>query len=119
MIKSQKIVLQRLIKLSGSSDAKLVHLYDESHYLICLLDNYDTFCDLSDFNQEMDAIMEGLEKGGYISYPDHSQAFRLTAKGLHRAAYIWEQIKIFLLKSVIVPIVVAAITAYITVLITG
>ena len=50
---------------------------------------------------------------------EYDYHFHLTAKGLHHNAYTWEQIKKFLLESIVVPIFVAAITAFITVLITG
>lgn len=70
--------------------------------------------------QRVMATLRELEEEGYISYCDDNHGnrvgFELEHKGYHPRYYAWVRIRDFLLESVVVPIVVAAVTAYITLL---
>lgn len=70
--------------------------------------------------EDYERTLTHLEEEGYIKINEKQEniltTFSLTHKGYHYRDIDFEIAKSFLLKSVIVPIFVAAVTAYITVL---
>lgn len=117
MTKQCKTVLNELVKLSNNTDALMCYSLRKPH--ITLYYNFDKFYDYSTYSHEIEGIIQQLANDGYLAFLDRGNGFKLTHKGLHRKAFEWIEIKQFLLKSVIVPIVVAAITALVTLWLQG
>ena len=89
----------------------------------CLFDAfYDAYCAETGWvRQRTMACMRQLEEMGYISYCEDAEGnhvgFELEHKAYHHRYYAWANFRDFLAKSILVPIIVAAITAYITLVI--
>lgn len=82
-------------------------------------DFYDAYCASSGWHtQRAMACIRQLEKDGYISYCEDAYGnhvgFELEHKAYHYVYYTWASFRDFLVKSVIVPIIVAWVTAVIT-----
>lgn len=91
--------------------------YDHKQNIIWKIGVLNSRQNLSDFSGELDSLVDALIESGYITKSQFG--YKLTHKGLHSFEVNVETAKAFLLKSVIVPIVVAAITALITLWIQG
>lgn len=62
---------------------------------------------------EAESVFDCLLDNGYLKRAQFG--YDLTQKGLHPKRMIWEDIRAFLIKSIVVPIIVSAITSIITV----
>lgn len=85
---------------------------------------YDSYCDSSKLSEdEASACIRYLEDSGYIRCEKNRHGdvvgFELEHKAYHSAYFSWVAFRSFMLKSVLVPIAVSAITAFLTVLIAG
>ena len=117
MTKQCKTVLNELIKLSNNTDTLMCFDLRKPH--ISLYNNCNKFYDYSQYSHEIESIIQQLVNDGYLELLNRGNDFKLTHKGLHRKAFQWIEVKHFLLKSVIVPIVVAAVTALVTLWLQG
>ena len=68
--------------------------------------------EIKKYTDEIDSIIDYLLENGFLKRTHFGYA--LTQKGLHPNQMAWEDIKSFLVKSIAVPIIVSAITAFIT-----
>lgn len=107
-----KSVLDDLIKLTKNTDEIISQVWGYNHF--CLSYDPNAYFDYSKYAGEIDAIIHQLFNDGYIEFTGHGHDFRLTHKGLHYKKYKWIETKRFLLTSIVVPIVVSAITALVT-----
>lgn len=88
----------------------------------CLLvDFYEAYTAYAKWpEQRVMACLRQLAADGYISYCNDNYGnrvgFEMEHKGYRFRYYSWVKVRDFLVNSVIVPIVVAAITAYVTLL---
>lgn len=108
---------------------KMLRFMKKSSFLhdgYCLFDDfYSEFCDYSGWlEQHVMACMRYLEKEGYISYCQRKATgdnvgFELEHKAYHSFYFRLKPVCVFLVKSVIVPIIVAAITAIVTLFLNG
>ena len=64
------------------------------------------------YDNEANSALEWLHENGYLHKTQFG--YSLTQKGLHPYHMIWEEIRHFLIKSIIIPIIVSAVTAIIT-----
>lgn len=69
------------------------------------------------YNAEYDSVFDYLLENGYLKRTQ--LGFDLTQKGLHPKRIIWEDIRVFLIKSILVPIAVSLVTSIATLCITG
>lgn len=108
---------KRMLKFLKSSDL----LQDGS----CMFEDfYDAYCEKTGWNsQRAMACMRQLKADGYISYCQdgygNTIGFELEHKAYRFRYYSWVRIRSFLINSIIVPVIVSAITAYIAMLISG
>ncbi len=116
MTKQCKYVLNHLKKISCNSDV-LLSFVTNSPY-ICIFSDTSVFFDYSKYETEIDSIIQFLINNGYITQGFNQYNFRLTQKAIHPIQYNIERFKNFLIQSILVPIVVSAITSIITVYIT-
>jgi len=68
--------------------------------------------------KELSAILYGLVRDGYLIQLDKYHV-QLTDKGLHPYQQSWENIKHFLINSIVVPVVISIITTLVTLYITA
>ena len=109
MIRSNRVILKRICKLSGGTSVRIItskgHLGnpETGKYIDCQ----------NDYGGELSACLYGLIRDGYlIQIDDYHVA--LTDKGLHPYRQTFENFKHFIFTSIFVPIVVSAATTYIT-----
>lgn len=69
------------------------------------------------YSNEASSAFDYLCENGYLKKTQFG--YTLTQKGLHPNRMIWEEIRNFLIKSVIIPIVVSSITTLVTLWITS
>lgn len=117
MMKHCKKVLKELRKLSCNSDTEITFLGESTSF--CLSNSYQTTYDYSKYQKEISSILNQLNNDGYIVFHSNPNDFSLTARGLHPFRFQWEIIKLFLIKSIIVPIIVSIITSLIVILLKG
>lgn len=107
-------VLKLLYKLTDRSEN--IFYYDESAQAFILLE-YDKTIDCPKLSRQILGLMEDLQSKGYVEkLPDRyfsidDKLLRLTYKGLHPLHFSLESVVSFMLKSVVVPVIVAFITA--------
>lgn len=112
MTKSCKNVLSNLRKLSNNTEDVLAFLGGTT--CICLASNESATYDYSKYANEIYSVIRQLVKAGYLDYSHNEYYFTLTQQGLHPYRFAWDTLKLFLLKSILVPIVVSVITTLIT-----
>lgn len=61
---------------------------------------------------EHESVFDFLLENGYLKRTQFG--YDLTQKGLHPKRMIWEKLRAFLIKSVLIPIIVSAVTSVIT-----
>lgn len=112
-------VLKELRKLTKNTDETLSFASNGSY--ICLFYNPSVYFDYSQtkYSEEIWAIINELNRTQYIQLNHDNTQFNITYKGLHPYQVGWENIKLFLYKSVFVPIVISTITALITLWLRG
>lgn len=118
MIKQCRYVLRGLRNLSTNTEDRFSFL--DNSTCICLVKDYDQVFDYSRYQGEIHATIHQLILDGYLMPDDRNEYyFALTSKGLHPYRFQWEQIKLFLFRSVFVPIVVSVVTTLITMILQG
>lgn len=108
-----KRFLKGLRRLSGGAPAVLYFPPNRDSHLIHKMDSTESY-DYSKTGDLADVLIPILLKEGYIEIVEIDNAFRLTHKGLHPYLVGWEQIKQFLLRSIVTPILVSAVTTLLT-----
>lgn len=68
--------------------------------------------EIKKYISEVDSVFDYLLENSYLKRTDFG--YDLTQKGLHPNRMIWEDIRAFLIKSVVVPIIVSAATSLVT-----
>lgn len=86
--------------------------YDLKRRTIRNVHKLDGGIDIRKYIDEADTAFDCLAENGYLKRTQFG--YDLTQKGLHPYQIIWDDIKSFLIKSIAVPIVVSAITSFIT-----
>lgn len=108
-------VLIGLKRLSLNTECNISYLYDTTCF--CNDDITRTY-DYKNYENEIEGIINCLVKDGYLQFQNNECNFHLTQKGIHYTATAFQEILLFLLKSVVVPIIVSIITTLITLYIT-
>jgi hypothetical protein len=102
-------VLKNLKRIANNSETELCLLGDTT--LICTVCDYDNFYDYEKYKGEINGMLIGLEKAGFISFSDASRNFFfLTEEGIHPTQRICSKILNTLIFSVFLPIFVSAAT---------
>lgn len=102
-------VLKNLKRIANNSETELCLLGDTT--LICTVCDYDNFYDYKKYKGEINGMLIGLEKAGFISFSDASRNFFfLTEEGIHPTQRICPKILNTLIFSVFLPIFVSAAT---------
>lgn len=68
-------------------------------------------------DEELETILDELVTNRYVKH--EGRVFRITHKGMHPYQFGWDAIKVFVTKSILVPIGVALTTALITHVVCG
>jgi hypothetical protein len=106
-------VLKRLIGISDGSTQLLSYFGEGASF--CQLCDSNISCDCSRYKGELHSILQKLSEDGYLVFKDSSErVFCLTEKGLHPYMVKWDELKSFLFRSVLVPIVVSFVTTVLT-----
>ncbi len=114
MTRTCKKVLKSMRTLTGNSNAEMAWYVND--HLICLADddyNKHSF-DCSKYDKEMYAIISKLYEENCLCEGRTPYYFYLTYNGLHPYEIKWEKAKDFILRSILVPILVASATAWLT-----
>lgn len=114
MISTCRNVLTGLRKLTSNTEDLLSFLGDT--YCICLVDDIDKTYDYTKYQGEIHSIIKQLVSDGYLEYGYNEYNFILTQRGLHPYRFQWEACRSFLLRSILVPILVAFATTLLTLL---
>ena len=114
MINTCRNVLSGLRKLSSNTEDILSFL--SGTYCIRLLSDTSKTYDYTKYNGEIVSIISQLVSDGYLKYSFNECNFTLTQRGLHPYRFQWESCKSFLLRSILVPILVAFATTLLTLL---
>lgn len=112
MIYQCSCVLRELRKLSNNTATVLAFLSGSTY--ICLDEDENVFFDYSNYKGEIHAIIDELVNTGYLTYETNKYYFCLTERGLHPYQLKWMNIKAFLFKSILVPIIVSGLTSLLT-----
>lgn len=115
MLRSCRKILKELRKLSNNSEDTLAFLGETT--CICRADDQNQMFDYSKYQMEIHNHIQQLADDGYLEYDGNQYFFTLTLRGLHPYQFIWEDIKSFLLRSILVPIGVSVITSIATILV--
>lgn len=112
MTLASKKILKELRKISGNTEQSLCLLGNTTCLSLsnCKGETYD----YSRYQNEINSIIKQLVDLKYLEYGQNEDFFSLTQYGLHPYQYKWDVLKMFLLKSVAVPIFVAFVTALLT-----
>lgn len=86
--------------------------YNQQKQAVVHIHKLDEFSSVKKYADEVGSSFIWLEENGYIIRQQHG--FSLTQKGLHPYEIIAENIGMFLLRSVLVPIVLSILTTLIT-----
>lgn len=115
-------VLNGLRKLSGSTEDIL--WFVDATYYICLFSDHknEQRYDYTKYKGEIHGIIDQLVNDGYLEYDSDDDCsnkiyFSLTHKGLHPYQLRWDAFKIFMFRSVAVPIIVSIATTLLTLLV--
>lgn len=111
-----RAVLRGIRKIANSTDIELSMLDGTTE--ICGTDQYVTY-NYVKYANEIRSIIDHLVLTGYLKYGSNESFLYLTHKGLHPYGVKWDEIKSFLIKSVLVPIGVSFVTALLTLWLTG
>lgn len=114
MISTCRTVLSSLRKLSSNSECSLSFLGNT--HQICLASDKSKIYDPAKYKGEINGIISQLVSDGYLEYSYSNLSFHLTQRGLHPYRFQWESCKSFLLRSILVPILVAFATTLLTLL---
>lgn len=112
MTRQAKAVLKELRKLSGKSEQVLCFCGGTTCICVagCLQEAYD----YSPYQNEIFGIIEYLIEKNYLAYSINNYHFYLTQCGLHPLQCKLDTLKMFLLKSVLVPVIVSLGTTLLT-----
>lgn len=117
MEKSLRPIYNQIVKISNGQSAEISwNSYNNEMFR----------CDDEDvsyvFKQDPSVIVVSLKRlydSGYIEYDDNGALFRLTFRGLHPCEVKFEEVKSFIMKSILTPIVVSIITSFLYSFFTG
>ena len=114
-----RAVLRQLRILSANTEVEMLFIHRNTH--IARMGEPAKKYNYIKYRDEINGIIQSLEKDGYLAYDDdpsdahtaeHTK-FHLTHRGLHPYQATYEQIRNFLLKSVLVPVAVSIVTTLI------
>lgn len=80
LTKNALTVLKRLNTITGGTEKEITYIYGKP--VLCLLENSEVSWDFSEYDPEIDSIMEMLENNGAIK-ATRNHVFRLTQIGIH------------------------------------
>lgn len=119
MLRSNRVVLSNLRKLTGdNSDEELSFLGCTNCICVVSSPDYSLTYDYSKYKKEIHSIIRQLVKDEYLMYTRNDEFFIVTQKGLHPYRFHWETLKLFLFRSVAVPIAVSVATTLLTLYLT-
>jgi hypothetical protein len=112
LTRQAKAVLKQFQKLTNYSESSFTRYIGEFNFF--LLEDPSQCVDLSKYSNEIVGIIELLESDGYLICDSNGSESRLTPAGIHREYLEWVKIRLFLLRSILVPIIVSAVTTLLT-----
>jgi hypothetical protein len=118
MTRSCKFVLDKIIDYS-KNEYPILCVQRSGYIVKCGSADGYTVIDCGKYRSEINIIIQQLVNDGFLEVPYNKGTFRLTHKGIHYKEYKFEQFKAFILNSIVVPIVVSAITALLTLWLQG
>lgn len=86
--------------------------YNKTDCFIRNIHKLDGGIQVKKYTDETASVFDYLSENGYLKKTQFG--YSLTQKGLHPYRLIWEEIRSFLIKSVIIPIVVSSLTTLVT-----
>lgn len=110
-------VLRQLRKLTEKSESLMSYVSGSTE--ICLFENQSVTYDYSKLQNEINSIINELISQGYLVNGFNEYNFSLTHKGLHPYLVKWDIVKMFLIKSCLVPITVSITTTLLTLWLKG
>lgn len=114
MIYTCKNVLRGLRKISSNTE-DLLSFWGNEPSISLVYDDSKNY-DYTKYQGEIHSIIKQLVSDGYLEYAQNEYNFTLTQRGLHPYHFQWEACKSFLLRSILVPILVAFATTLLTLL---
>lgn len=112
MTRTCRNVLKHLRDLSENGSHVLIFSIGDN--CVYTYDDNGKYYDYTEHASEFDAIIRELARTGHLVINENEATFFLTYKGLHPYAMTWQELKTFLIRSFIVPIVVSIITTVVT-----
>lgn len=114
-------LIKILNKITRKSESPF--FYDSNDFSIHLDENEDSKIACGNLSREINGLIKSLWDKGFIesvpTYGIDKDRYCLTHKGIHHLQFSAEEKTKFIVRSVIIPVVVAAITAFFTVYIRG
>lgn len=105
-------VLRGLKKLTNNSETDISFLGSTTCF--CLLSDINKCFDYDKYQNEINGILDELEKNGYLVFTTDKNNFRLTHKAVHSQQTFWLNVISIFVRSFLLPIIVAFITTLIT-----
>lgn len=115
MTKQCRYMLKQIKELTNNTT--LEFSYNNSKCVLFDIRKHEHQITLNKYHGELDSLISVLLTNGYLINTQFG--FRLTHKGIHPCRVTLEEIKLFFLKSVIIPVIVSVTTALVTMWIKG
>ena len=117
MTKQSKLLLKSLVSFSDGEECIICFLDDTSCF--CFDDDINRRLDYSKFSREIHGMVKYLVDEGCLvySYDGNPYSFQITHKGFHYRQISWLQIRSFLFRSILTPVLVSFFTTLLTLLI--
>lgn len=110
MTKQCRYVLKQIKHFVNNSSSEFEFVYRDN--VIYMLNNPSHRFVIPKYSNELDTLVSVLLENKYLVKSKYG--YRLTHKGMHPYEVGWETLKSFLIKSILVPVVVAFLTAVLT-----
>lgn len=115
MTKQCKYVLKQIKKLTNNTACEFGYVHEKNYiYTVC---NNSKKLVLDKCTGELSTLISSLLSDGYLT--TNQFGLQLTHKGLHPFRVSFEEVKLFLLKSVLIPIVISVLASLATMCLTG
>lgn len=110
MTKQCRYALNQIKKLTNNTASEIDFVYKDN--VIYMIRQPQRRIIVPKYANEFSTLIPVLVEKGYLT--KQKFGYQLTHKGIHPYAVGWETIKAFLIKSILIPVVVAFLTAALT-----
>lgn len=107
-----KSVLNELKKLTSNTETEFAYLGNTTCF--CLLEDMNKIYNYQRYQPEIFSIMLELKNDDYIISTRNEYHFQLTQKAIHPHQKTWNEVKSFLFRSILTPVIVSLITTLLT-----